>query len=103
MGNECANHEVCVERFKNIDKRFDKIDEELKETKATINAIHELTTSVKLMAQESREMKSDIGSLKNTIDEIKLAPLNRFNQVWMYIITSGIGLLLGWVFTTLIG
>lgn len=103
MGNECQNHDVCTERFKNIDKRLDKIDEEMKETKATINAIHELTASIKTITEQNKEMKSDIGSLKNTVDEIRLAPVKKFNEVWMYIVTSGIGLLLGWVFTTLIG
>lgn len=104
------NQDVCVERFKNINHRVDKIEDELKETKNTVMMIHELTANVKAMVEKMGEsqkkmesLEEGLDGLKSDIQEIKLAPLDKFNQVWMYAITTGVGALVMFIIQQFIG
>lgn len=76
------------QRSKSNTKRIDKIDKQIEEMRELMQTVASLTTEIKYMRQEFNEGLSRITRLEQK-------PVENYNKIVMYIITTILGALLG--------
>ena len=76
------------QRSKSNTKRIDKIDKQIEEMHELMQTVASLTTEIKYMRQEFNEGLS-------TITRLEQKPVENYNKIVMYIITTILGALLG--------
>lgn len=76
------------QRSKSNTKRLDKIDKQIEEMRELMQTVASLTTEIKYMREEFNEGLSRITRLEQK-------PVENYNKIVMYIITTILGALLG--------
>lgn len=76
------------QRSKSNTKRIDKIDKQIEEMHELMQTVASLTTEIKYMREEFNEGLSRITRLEQK-------PVENYNKIVMYIITTVLGALLG--------
>lgn len=76
------------QRSKSNTKRIDKIDKQIEEMRELMQTVASLTTEIKYMREEFNEGLSRITRLEQK-------PVENYNKIVMYIITTMLGALLG--------
>ena len=76
------------QRSKSNTKRIDKIDKQIEEMHELMKTVASLTTEIKYMREEFNEGLSRITRLEQK-------PVENYNKIVMYIITTILGALLG--------
>lgn len=76
------------QRSKSNTKRIDKIDKQIEEMHELMQTVASLTTEIKYMREEFNEGLSRITRLEQK-------PVENYNKIVMYIITTILGALLG--------
>lgn len=76
------------QRSKSNTKRIDKIDKQIEEMHELMKTVASLTTEIKYMREEFNEGLSRINRLEQK-------PVENYNKIVMYIITTILGALLG--------
>ena len=76
------------QRCKSNTKRLDKIDKQIEEMRELMQTVASLTTEIKYMREEFNEGLSRITRLEQK-------PVENYNKIVMYIITTILGALLG--------
>lgn len=76
------------QRSKSNTKRLDKIDKQIEEMHELMKTVASLTTEIKYMREEFNEGLSRITRLEQK-------PVENYNKIVMYIITTILGALLG--------
>lgn len=76
------------EREKSNTKRIDNLENKVED-------IHELASSVKLMASEMKAMREDVNSVDNRLKVVEEKPAKNWDSIKMYIITCIISLVIG--------
>ncbi len=76
------------EREKSNTHRIDSLE-------GKVEDIHELASSVKLLASETKAMREDVNDMNNRIKTLEDKPVKDYNAIKMYIITSIISLVIG--------
>lgn len=76
------------QRSKSNTKRIDKIDKQIEEMHELMQTVASLTTEIKYMREEFNEGLSRITRLEQK-------PVENYNKIVMYIITTMLGALLG--------
>lgn len=76
------------EREKSNTKRIDTLENKVED-------IHELASSVKLMASEMKAMREDVNSMDNRLKVVEEKPAKNYENIKMYIITAIISLIIG--------
>lgn len=76
------------QRSKSNTKRIDKIDKQIEEMRELMQTVASLTTEIKYMREEFNEGLSRITRLEQK-------PVENYNKIVMYIITTILGALLG--------
>ena len=76
------------QRSKSNTKRLDKIDKQIEEMHELMQTVASLTTEIKYMREEFNEGLSRITRLEQK-------PVENYNKIVMYIITTILGALLG--------
>jgi len=76
------------EREKSNTKRIDSLEVKLED-------IHDLASSVKLMASEMRAMREDVNDMNGRVKILEEKPAKNWDNIKMYIITSVISLIIG--------
>lgn len=76
------------QRSKSNTKRLDKIDAQIEEMHSLMKTVASLTTEIKYMREEFNEGLGRIAKLEQK-------PLENYNKIAMYVITTILGALLG--------
>lgn len=76
------------QRSKSNTKRIDKIDKQIEEMHELMQTVASLTTEIKYMRQEFNEGLARLSKLEQK-------PVENYNKIVMYIITTVLGALLG--------
>lgn len=85
------NNEKLVEveqRSKSNTKRLDKIDKQIEEMHELMQTVASLTTEIKYMREEFNEGLARLSKLEQK-------PLENYNKIIMYLITTVIGIIVG--------
>lgn len=80
------------DRTKSNTHRIDGLDEKVED-------IHELATSVKLLASETKAMREDVNDMNNRLKTVEQKPVNN----WDKIVTTAIGTIVGAIVGAVIG
>lgn len=115
---ECIKKEVLNDyesRLRYLEKsnskskeKFNSLLDKVSNTEKTLDAIHELTTSVAILADNMEDVKEevrsvkkdvsqDIKDVKNDIDTIKQRPANNWNQIKIGVLISIISIVAGYL------
>ena len=73
----------------------------LNELERKIEDIHELTSSVKVLATEMKRMREDQVKMDSRIKTLEDKPSKKMDQIWGYIVSAIIGGMIGFVFVKL--
>lgn len=76
------------QRSKSNTKRIDKIDKQIEEMHELMQTVASLTTEIKYMRQEFNEGLARLSKLEQK-------PVENYNKIMMYIVTTVIGAILG--------
>lgn len=76
------------EREKSNTKRIDSLENKVED-------IHELASSVKLLASETKAMREDVNDMNNRLKIVEEKPAKNYESIKIYIITSIISLAIG--------
>lgn len=95
MDNQYLERIVDIEnRSKSNTKRLDKIE-------AKVEDIHELTSAVKVLANEMKNMREDQVNMDRRIKSLEDKPNKRLDSIISFVITAIISGLIGFLFTYL--
>lgn len=81
------NEEIAV-KLNDHDNEIGSLKHRMDKAENTIEQIHELTTSVKLIAQKQDNVVSKLDSLTTTVAEITKQPAEKWNKVTSTILTG---------------
>lgn len=81
------NEEIAV-KLNDHDNEIGSLKHRMDKAENTIEQIHELTTSVKLIAQKQDNVVSKLDSLTNTVSDITKQPAEKWNKVTSTILTG---------------
>ena len=81
------NEEIAV-KLTDHENEISSLKHRMNKAEDKIEQIHELTTSVKLIAQKQDNVVSKLDSLTNTVAEINKQPAEKWNKVTSTILTA---------------
>lgn len=95
------NSEVCKERHKSIDDRFDRNEDRLKSLESIFKIIQELTITISDNVNETKHLREDINRIIPRVEALEQKPAKRYDRIVEYIIFAIIGAILGLVFAVI--
>lgn len=73
------------------------IEKRLNALEIQIQDIHELTTSIKVLATEMKRMREDQVNMDLRIKSLEDKPSKKMDQIWGYVVSAVIGGIIGFV------
>lgn len=78
------------QRSKSNTKRLDNLEPKVED-------IHELTTSIKVLATEMKQMREDQVNMDMRIKTLEDKPSKKMDQIWGYVVSAIIGGIIGFI------
>lgn len=106
----CENHTDCILKLQDVDSRcksnqhrIDDVEDEINGIKAGNEILHEMNKNIAILANNYDNQGKKIDVIEKDVKELKEQPVKRYDAITAAIIATAIGLVVGYMFNTLLG
>lgn len=95
--DEYVRTEVYAERMQRVDDENNRQNRRIDKLEGAFDKISELATSVKLLAQNMSDMKTELQRQGKRLEEIEQEPADKWRKLTWLIVTGIAGAVLGFI------
>lgn len=97
----CDNEVAFAQQLADVDARSRSNTKRLDKLEELTTVVHELASTMKLMAEEQKRTNQTVDRLDNTMSKLKELPAKRWEGIVDKVLGTVIGLLVGYVMARL--
>ena len=99
--SDCPHELEFAQRLQAVEDQAKRNEGRIKKLEGETNVIHQLATSVAVMAEQMKSMNQKVDTMTEKVSELEGKPAKRWDALVASIISVGVGAVIGAVFTAI--
>ena len=99
--SDCPHELEFAQRLQSVEDHARRNEGRIKKLESETNVIHQLATSVAVMAEQMKSMNTKVDTMTEKVTELEAKPAKRWDALVASIISVVVGAAIGAVFTAI--
>lgn len=99
--SDCPHELEFAQRLQSVEDHSKRNEGRIKKLEGETNVIHQLATSVAVMAEQMKSMNTKVDTMTEKVSELEGKPAKRWDALVASIISVVVGAVIGAVFTAI--